>query len=305
MPNKNIIIGVATYGRLEYLTSCLASLTNLVLPESYSVDFILVENNPEPQVKRILHTFEFPFPVHFFHEKERGIVHARNRILDEAVMLKADYLAFIDDDEMADTYWLIQAIRSLSDDISIVTGPCLHLFEQPPKWLPHSRIFSSKNIDSGEYPGTASTRNVLFDMKIVAKQNLRFEEKLNWVGGSDTYFFIQARAAGYSTYWNNRMSVIEQIPDSRSNLRWIFKRNLRLGGGRVHRQQLQKPKVVVAIREFFVGSWFILKGILECSLLFWLDYHFIRGIEMSTRGVGIFYALFGFKFKEYKSHHGY
>ncbi|MCP4459400.1 MAG: glycosyltransferase family 2 protein [Cytophagales bacterium] len=305
MTEKKIVIGVATFGRSEYLKFCLESLCNLMLPENFEVEFILVDNNPEPQVELILSAFDFPYPVHCFHEEERGIVHARNRILDEAVAFNADFLAFLDDDEMADAYWLTQATSSLSDDISIVTGPCLSLFEQPKKWLSYSRVFTAKNVDTGDYAGTASTRNVLFDMKIVTEQNLRFEEALNWVGGSDTYFFIQARKAGYRTHWNNEMPVLERIPETRSNFKWILKRNLRFGGGRVHRERLQKPNAVVAIREFFVGIWFILKGILESLLLFWLDHHFLRGIERTTRGFGIFYALFGFHYKEYKSHHGH
>lgn len=305
MKEQKIVIGVATYGRSDYLKSCLASLSNLVLPENYQVELLLVDNNPKPQTELILKDFEFPYKVHSFHEKERGIVPARNRLLDEATTLNANYLAFLDDDELADINWLTHAIRSLSGDFSIVTGPCLYLFEQSKKWLPHSRIFSPKKRDAGKYNGTAATRNVLFDMKIVTEKKLRFEEKLNWVGGSDTYFFIQARTAGYQTYWNNEMLVTERIPQSRSTLKWILQRNLRFGGGRVHRQRLQKPNAVVAFQEFFVGIWFILKGLLESLVFFWLAHHFIRGIERSTRGVGIFYALFGFSFNEYKSHHGH
>lgn len=305
MTEKKVVIGVATYGRSEYLKFCLESLKNLTLPENYLVEFILVDNNPEPQTELIISAFKFPFAVHYFHEGERGIVHARNRILDEATSLKADYLAFLDDDEMADANWLAESMNSLSENSQIVTGPCLYLFEQPKKWLPHSRIFSSKNLDSGEYIGTASTRNVVFDMKLIYDQKLRFEEKLNWVGGSDTYFFIQARQAGYRTHWNNRMPVMERIPGSRSTINWILKRNLRFGSGRVHRLRLQKSKLFVVVREFFVGLWFILKGLLEALLLFWLDHHFLRGIERSTRGIGIFYALLGFRFDEYKTHHGH
>jgi len=102
MSQKKLIIGVATFGRSEYLKACLNSLTNLTLPENFTIEFILVDNNTEPQVELILSSFQFPFQVHFFHVKERGIVHTRNRILDEAVILKANYLAFLDDDEMAD-----------------------------------------------------------------------------------------------------------------------------------------------------------------------------------------------------------
>lgn len=305
MIEKKIIIGVATYGRSEYLKYCLESLTKLAFPENHVVEFILVDNNPEPQAELILSAFEFSYKVYCFHEKERGIVLARNRILDEAIILKADYLAFIDDDEMADANWLIQAVSSLSGSFSIVTGPCLYLFEQPKNWIKHSRIFSPKNIQSSEYYGTASTRNVLFDMKLVTETNLWFEEKLNWVGGSDTYFFIQAKEAGYYTYWNQEMPVMERIPESRSNLKWILKRNFRLGGGRVHRERLQKSKIGVIMRESIVAPWFIFKGLLQASLLFWYQHGFIRGIERGVRGVGILYALFGFSFKEYKSHHGH
>ncbi len=304
MKKRKLIIGVATFGRSEYLKSCLNSLTKLVLPDSTMIAFILVDNNPEPQAELLLSSFQFPYQTYCFHEEERGIVHARNRILKEAANLEADYLAFIDDDEIADKEWIIQALISLDENYSVVTGPCNFIFEKPVKWLSHSRIFAHKKLASGEYSASASTRNVVFNMNLVTQTNLKFEPKLNWVGGSDTYFFIQARAANYRTYWNEDMWVKEQIPQSRSNLLWVLKRNVRMGGGRVHRQRLIKPNAVVAIREFSVGIWFILKGTLEAILFFWFNYHFIRGIERATRGIGIFYALLGFKFKEYKSHHG-
>ena len=304
MAEQKLIIGVATHGRSEYLKLCLASLTHLQLPENISVHLVLVDNNDVPQAESILNSIEFPFQIHYFHEAERGIVYARNRILDEAEVLKADYLAFIDDDETAEGNWLILAMSSLSKKYSIVTGPCLFLFEIPSKWISHSRIFTSKPLDSGQHSGTASTRNVVMKMDLITEGKLRFEKKLNWVGGSDTYFFIQARALGYMTCWNNQMPVVERIPESRSNFKWLLKRNLRLGGGRVHRQRLQKSNAIVAVREFFVGIWFIVKGIFQSLLLFWLDHHFLRGLERATRGVGIFYALLGFDYKEYKEHHG-
>ena len=304
MAKKKLVIGVATYGRSEYLKLCLTSLAQLQLPDNTLVHLVLVDNNKEPQAEPSLNSIEFPFSLHYFHETERGIVHARNRILDASENLAADYLAFIDDDETVDKNWLVSAMGSLSENFSIVTGPCEFLFERPSQWISHSRIFRSKSPDSGPHFGTASTRNVVMKMDIIAEHKLRFEKKLNWVGGSDTYFFIQARDLGYRTYWNNQMPVIERIPKSRSNFRWLLKRNLRLGGGRVHRQRLQKSNIVVAVRESFVGIWFILKGTSQSLLLFWLDHHFLRGIERATRGMGIFYALLGFDFKEYKEHHG-
>ena len=304
MVEKKLVIGVATYGRSEYLKRCLASLIQLRLPENVLVQLVLVDNNQEPQAESILKSIEFPFHNHYFHEAERGIVHARNRILDEALKLKADFLAFIDDDETAQGNWLELAMSSLLENYSIVAGPCKFLFERPSKWISHSRIFTSKYLTSGKYPGTASTRNVVMRMELVAEGKIRFDPKLNWVGGSDTYFFIQARKKGYQTYWNNEMHVVEKIPESRSNLRWVLKRNLRLGSGRVHRGRLMKPKIQVFGREFFVGLWFLLKGLLQTILLFWLHHNGLRGIERATRGIGVFYALAGLDFQEYKAHHG-
>jgi len=305
MTTEKIIIGVATYGRSDYLKDCLNSLANLALPDSRSVELMLVDNNPKPQAESTLNSIQFSIQVHYFHEKNRGIVHARNRILLESLSLNADYLGFLDDDEMAEENWLTQAVQSLSGHISIVTGPCEFQFDQPTNWLPHSRIFSPKNHDTAEYAGTSSTRNVFFDMKIVKKHTLRFEEKLNWLGGSDTFFFIQARALGYRTYWDNRMLVSEQIPKSRANLKWVLKRNLRLGGGRIHRERLLKPKILVISQQFFVALGIVLIGLAETLFLFWQGHHLIRGIEKITHGVGMFYALLGFDYQEYKSHHGH
>ena len=42
-----IVIGMCTFGRVDQLKDALGSLSQIILPDDVSVEFVLVDNNPD------------------------------------------------------------------------------------------------------------------------------------------------------------------------------------------------------------------------------------------------------------------
>ncbi len=296
-----VAIGIITRGRNSLLKSCLESISSLTLPaEKVRVHLILVDNNPNGEARAPFDQVHFPFDSSYVHEKQRGIVKARNRVLVASANLHADVLGFIDDDELAHPDWLVEGLRMLNEDFEVSTGPCLFEFEEAiPDWVTKTEIFGEKDRRDGSLDKASSTRNVFVNMHFILQNDLSFNDAFNDTGGSDTFFFKEAKKAGARTYWNTRQVVTERIPAHRTRLSWILKRNLRLGGAKFRRWYYLYPKTKAISKGLLIvlssPIWWCLT-LLTC----WHSYWWVAGIEKSAKGVGAFLAMVGRPYAEYK-----
>src|SRR3990172_5132121 len=103
-----VLVGVCTHRRPQMLRDCLDSLTQQLIPSNISAAIVVVDNEPVPAAGTIVDEFVniSPIPLYYVHEPRRGIACARNAVLDTATSMCADWIAFIDDDEIAEQDWL-------------------------------------------------------------------------------------------------------------------------------------------------------------------------------------------------------
>lgn len=99
--SKTVDIGICTYRR-PALVATLLSLFELDVPEGVKVRLIVADNDEQPSAKASVDRLRetAPFEITYVHCPKSNISIARNACLSEC---KADYLAFIDDDETAPT----------------------------------------------------------------------------------------------------------------------------------------------------------------------------------------------------------
>jgi succinoglycan biosynthesis protein ExoM len=111
---KSVLIGVCTAQRPKMLKACLDSLAAQIVPEHVSLRAVVVDNEAEPNNRAAVEAqaARFPFPLAYEHEPRRGIPFARNRVLDHALAMNAEWIAFIDDDEIAKLDWLAQLVSA-------------------------------------------------------------------------------------------------------------------------------------------------------------------------------------------------
>lgn len=154
-----ISIGIITYLRPAGLERLLRSLNALTFeyppPE---LDVVVVDNDPNASARAVCERFRpaSRWPLTYVTEPRRGIPQARNRVVQEAA--DANFIAFIDDDEVPTPDWLnrlLHAQRTYSADV--VSGPVLPVFpDEGMHWMARSGFF-----DRPRYPTGHATRTLL------------------------------------------------------------------------------------------------------------------------------------------------
>ncbi len=172
-------------------------------------------------------------------EAERGIPAARNRALETALARGADAIAFIDDDEVADSNWLAALIAAWRGRaLQLVGGPVAVAGETRAETAWQRLILSGVRARLDRKARAAAlktaagtdgrivivTNNWLIDAAWLRAHRLRFDESRRFTGGTDTLFFYKARAAGIVSGWAPDAVVRETIPPNRLTYRYQLRR---------------------------------------------------------------------------------
>jgi succinoglycan biosynthesis protein ExoM len=223
-PTVAIQVCVLTYKRPEMLRNALASLRAQVLSSPRVKMHLLVVDNDAAGSGQA--TFESalegsPFPARYICEPTRGISNARNRALLESTGM--DYIAFIDDDEVATSRWLHELYTTLQQtQADIVTGPVTPEFLAAPQWIVQGGFFRMRPLPTGHPVDFVATANVLFRAALVGKY--KFDSRFNATGGEDTHLFMRMKRDGLRLVWSQEAEVIETIPASRTKIKWMLHR---------------------------------------------------------------------------------
>ena len=116
-----ISVAVCTYNRADVLQKCLESLANQTADKE-QFEVLIIDNNSTDNTKEITAEFcEKHENFRYIFEEKQGLSQARNRAIDEA---KGTYLAYIDDDAIADKKWIESIINCFSQtNADVVGGP--------------------------------------------------------------------------------------------------------------------------------------------------------------------------------------
>lgn len=150
--NASVII--CTHNRSQLLADALVAFRGQTAsPGEY--ELIVVDNASSDKTEDVVrHASKDLKNLHYFHEPELGLSHARNRGIKEA---KGDIIIFIDDDALPESDWIEVLIRSFQSVFPIpvcVGGRILPKWEVPiPAWFPDgAHIQSLSLVDIGDDP---------------------------------------------------------------------------------------------------------------------------------------------------------
>jgi succinoglycan biosynthesis protein ExoM len=229
-----VTVIICTAGRPKMLAACLTSVVGQAPPDGAIVDVLVVDNNPRPTVEDIVTTAAAGarFLMRVVHEPLAGIPQARNRGIDEALKGGADWIVFIDDDEVADADWLanlLAAARRFGADV--VQGRLTRVY--PDRLPPFVLAANHSTRRDGQELTVAYTHNVALAAWLVdpARGGLRFDEALRFTGGSDSRFFRKAHQAGAKIVAADSAVVREVQATERLTLGWQLRREFRIGAG--------------------------------------------------------------------------
>jgi succinoglycan biosynthesis protein ExoM len=257
-----VSVCVATYNREQLLKKLLESLLNQKLDNNISLEIVIADNNPEGSAKSIVEEFlnNNRIKIKYFIQPEKNISLTRNVCLQNA---EGDYIAFIDDDETADEYWIINLFNCLS--ISNADGAFGYItpifaVDVPKSFRREEYYFSPLGI-TGSSARFFYTTNAMIRSSLIQNKNDYFEPSYGLTGGEDVHFFERLKKLKAANFICCREAITyEYIPPERATLKYLFKRSLRGGQSYIRRKMENEPGSRLRILE-------IIKLVVKISLI--------------------------------------
>ena len=306
-----VSICVATYQRPEGLKRLMAGLDRLIFTklEQPQIEIILVDNDPTCSARTFCEQFQlqFKWSLKYFSEPQRGISYERNKAVAEASDA-ADFILFIDDDEVPEPAWLDELlIAQQAYNADVVAGPSLPFFPVPdtPEWVVKGKFFESPRFATGHLLQYAGTNNVLIRAQILRAMDKIFDDRFAITGGEDTHLFMRLHQTGYKLIWADFAVVHEWIPKSRINVTWILQRGYRSYSTYGLCEKELEPLIKVLMRRTSTGSGRIAIGIISLlPSIFLGKSQVVQALLQISRGAGMLSGLMGKSYNEYQNIHG-
>lgn len=224
-----ITLCIATYRR-PMIADTLASVAAMQVPPEVDLSIIVVDNDAEPSGKTWVEgsAARLNIPIRYLHAPAANISLARNAGLDAT---NADWVAFIDDDEIVDPDWLCELVSTAkSTGADAVFGPSVPIYpDTAPDWIVEGQFHrQAVPVRDGQIE-TGHTCNALLRWHDTPWVEDRFDLKLGQSGGEDTTFFSGLFDKGARFALNDNAIVREQIPESRLSFGWLARRRFRIG----------------------------------------------------------------------------
>jgi hypothetical protein len=302
-------ICVITCLRPGGLRRLLRGLAQLRLPDpAPELRVVVVDNDAEGSARELCAEAArwLAYPLCYRTEKRRGIPQARNAAI-AASLGEADFVAFIDDDEVPDPEWLAELLRTQAAHAAdAVTGPVDPAFEAPvPRWIEESALFARRQHATGTPVPCAYTGNVLVSTRSLAAMDEHFDERMALTGGSDREFFERFAGRGHQIVWCESAVAREWVPASRARLGWLLRRAMRVGTTATLIDRLRSGRGSDAVWIAAHAGWCITKGILlaACGLPRGRA-SAARGLYLACFGAGRLAGIGGWAYQEYRTIHG-
>jgi succinoglycan biosynthesis protein ExoM len=298
-----VAVCIATFRRRELLGQLLAGLSELTFHKMPAPDIIIVvvDNDSLRTAEDTCRTAVLPCQIKYVEEPRRGIAQARNRAVLEAGM--ADFIAFIDDDEVPSPIWLDELLwAQASFGVDVVSGPVLPEFAADvPDWVKAGRFFDRPLHVSGRFLDTCNAGNVLVRSEIFATVGA-FDERFALTGGEDTQFFQRVHQAGYTIVSSSEGIVRESVSRSRGNLGWLLRRGYQAGNSWALCEASLDRKVSTRTIRIFKACGWMLRGVLSVGISAFMGKAAVaRSLQNFLIGAGMLAGLAGRNYQAYGS----
>jgi succinoglycan biosynthesis protein ExoM len=250
------------------LRRCLASLRRQDFDAArLRMRLIVVDNNPEPAARPIYEELCEGQPGGFVHCPRPGIPLARNAALLAALRAGVDYIAFLDDDELAPPRWLARLVRALQESGADAVQGGVRVLPPATEDLAAGGTSAPASSLSWEPCESLATCNVLFRARLVAPPlSLRFDESMRFTGGSDREFFMRAHKRGARLLRVHGVDVFEDVHAERRTLAYQAARAYAAGSNYFVRMSKNEPGPVAAVRIALRALERSLAGVVKLTL---------------------------------------
>jgi GT2 family glycosyltransferase len=287
---QRVAICVASYRRPERLHALLGALDAQRFEGDRPDLVLVVADNDEAQsalpvcedARRWLSS-----PLRYVTEPRKGIPFARNATLRAAG--DADWIAFVDDDEIPDPTWLATLLRVQREtDADVVTGPVVPRFErEPSRWMREGGFFESTHRPTGGRLDSAYTNNALLRARALDTEFVHFDEGFTFGVGEDAELFSRLHARGARIVWADEAVVYETIPVERARVPWLVRRGFAVGTAVTYIARCRRGWLRSAAEALSHAVWCLAKGLALAALhALGARARCVRGLELAGYGVG-------------------
>lgn len=261
-----VSIVVCTRNRSQSLLNALRSLIVLETDHHFPYEIVVINNNSTDDTSQVVRDLAASacISIREFVETKPGVVYARNRGVKEAV---GEWIAFFDDDQLADPRWLLQLLKCGREQKSLCVGGTVTLslppgFNQP--ITPFCRMLLGETVGMDHLQRYSPRRtpgagNLLIHRSVFDTVGL-FREEFN-KRGEDTDLYLRMHSAGIEGWFTPDAIVHHVIPPERLTPEYLLRVSQVMGEGMA---QVERNTVG---RLLFPLMWCARLGHLACVML--------------------------------------
>lgn len=296
-------ICIATYKRVELLKNLLSSLFIQVVPDNIFLEIIVVDNDCNQSAKDTVLKFSNnkKISISYYCQPVKNIALTRNMGMNNA---KGKYTAFIDDDEIADEFWVLNLIKTvIKFKADAVFGYVIPVFQpNTPDWLKQRRLWCKSMNVTGSPPRFRYTTNCLVKADVVKSNNVHFDPKWGLTGGEDGVFFIELDKFGTKYVTCKEAITYEIIQEERTKLKFIYSRFYQFGNnyGKIsmayENNKFQRTRIII----FFKAVIGIIFYSFQALIFLPKRSNWIYSFAKFSSSLGKFSAVFNLTPEHYK-----
>ncbi len=212
------------------ITSTLESLARQNLPPGVVLDVVVIDSDRAGSARSRVEQarLRLPLTIRYVLAERPGIAEARNKAVSEAT---GEWLAFIDDDEVAACTWLAELLACAKrNDAQVVFGAVHTLYpEGCPDWIKASNLFGKRLQPTGTRVKHGPTCNALLARSALTGETRIFDVAYGTTGGEDTEFFYRLSKRGVRMVTCREAVVSETVEGHRLNREFLLQKAVRVG----------------------------------------------------------------------------
>ncbi|MFQ6550847.1 glycosyltransferase family 2 protein [Aestuariibius insulae] len=224
-----VCVGICTFQR-DSLTTTLESVSNQKLPQGVKLSVVVADNDVEAVLSQDLARLarQLELELTYIHAPARNISISRNACLENA---SGGYLAFIDDDEIAEPNWIARLLDAArSTGAGVVFGPADAVYPaSAPAWIRENDFHSNHPTTRDGVVETGYSSNALLDLRDPKVSETRFDLSFGRTGGEDIDFFFRLHQKGVRMVIADEARVREPVDPQRLSLKWLLRRKFAAG----------------------------------------------------------------------------
>jgi GT2 family glycosyltransferase len=239
--SPDISIVVCTRNRALLLPGALTSLYDLATENEFTYEIVVVDHASSDSTPQVIAEAakQAKHPLRGVREERPGIVAARNRGIDEA---QGRWIAFFDDDQLADWHWLAELYRGAAEHDCRVVGGAVQLALPAGctrELAPTVRMLLGESM-GGDHPQryggrlTPGCGNLMVE-RSVFEQIGQFETAIDG-RGEDADLFERLQRARIDAWYIPTATIHHLTPPERLQREYLLRISAGLGRGAAVRQ---------------------------------------------------------------------